>query len=54
MEGLPEAELKARRLLETVPCRQYKVRRRKAVPIEEQEQIVDAYLKEFVPQKEVA
>ena len=54
LEGCTEAELRARRLAETVPSRQYKVRRRRAVPIEEQEQIVNAYLKDFVPQKEVA
>ena len=43
-----------KRLAETVPFRQYKVRRRKEVPLEEQEKITEAYLKEYVPQKEIA
>ena len=36
LEGLSEYILRARRRAEAVPCRQYKVRRRKEVPIEEQ------------------
>ena len=36
LEGLSEYKLRASRRAEAVPCRQYKVRRRKEVPIEEQ------------------
>ena len=46
--------MRAQRLAEMIPSRQYKVRRRKAVPFEEQELIVKAYVKEHVAQKEVA
>ena len=35
LEGNTEKELRRKRLAETVPCRQYKVRRRKEVPVEE-------------------
>ena len=42
------------RLAETVPCRKYKPRRRKEVPLAEQEEIAKAYLQDKLPQKDIA
>ena len=54
LEGLSEAELRDRSKRETVPAGWYRPRRRGAVSLEEQEEIVDLYIKDAVPQKEVA
>ena len=39
---------------ETWPGGKYRPRRRKELPLEEQEDIVDAYRTSFLPQKEIA
>ena len=54
LEGIPENILRSNRRAEAVPCRQYKARRRKELSIEEQSQIASAYLKQYLPQKDVA
>jgi hypothetical protein len=54
LEGLPEHILRSKQRAEAVPCRQYRVRRRKDVPIEEQSEIASAYLRDYLPQKDVA
>ena len=48
-EGLTEGRLRQILLEETVPARQYKARLRREVPLEEREEIVDEYLKEYLP-----
>lgn len=42
------------RLAETVPCRNYRPRKRKEVPLDEQDKIAQAYLKDKLPQSEIA
>ena len=39
---------------ETVPSRHYRARRRKTLSLDEQQQIVKAYMEGQLPQKEVA
>ena len=53
-EGLTEGELRKILLKETVPVKKYKARRRLEVSLDEREEIVDEYLKEYLPQKDIA
>ena len=53
-EGLTEGQLREILLKETVPVKKYKARRRLEVSLEEREEIVDEYLKEYLPQKDIA
>ena len=52
--GLTEGQLRDILLKETVPVKKYKARRRREVSLEEREEIVDEYLKEYLPQKDIA
>ena len=52
--GLTEGQLRDILLKETVPVKKYKARRRREVSLEEREEIVDVYLKEYLPQKDIA
>jgi len=53
-DGKSEKDLKKLWQQETVPCRQYKPRRRKTLSLSELEEITDAYIRKHLPQKEVA
>jgi transposase-like protein len=53
-EGLAEKEKRKRAELESVPARQYKARHRSSLSAAEQQEIVEAYADQYVPQKEVA
>ena len=44
-EGKSEQEIEKSYQQETVPCGQYKPRRRKTLSLSEQEEITDAYIK---------
>ena len=52
-EGQSEAEIKKVEQLDSVPGRQYCVRRRKVLSLEDQERIVEAYQMQYIPQREV-
>ena len=53
-EGLSEKERKKREQQESVPGRLYKKRSRSSLTADEQQEIIDAYMKDNIPQKEVA
>ena len=49
-----EYQLRERQLLEVVPVRKYKLRRRKVLSLDEQKDIANSYLVELRSQKEIA
>ena len=53
-EGLSEGKIKQLVLKDNPPGRQYLPRKRKKLSADEQEQIVECYLKKNIPQNEVA
>ena len=53
-DGLGESAKRTKAQLECVPARKYRLRRRNDLTAAEQQQIVDSYVKEYIPQKEVA
>ena len=47
-------EIKQQAMLETVPCRKYRARRRHELSAEDEENIVRAYTQDYMTQKDVA
>lgn len=52
--GQSETYIRNQTLMDTVPSRQYRPRRRKGLSVAEQLEIVDSYVKHYIPQKEIA